>query len=102
VTAIAVRAPLRGTGLGAGRPVIGIYRRAPPHTEPMMNRATRPGPRLRASDASQMKHADALTLQARHSPFVVVTVQRLYGRYMVDSRVMPAYGQNRGASDGGK
>jgi len=52
---------------------------------------------------SQMKHADALTLQARHcSPFVVVAMQGLCGRYLVDSRVMRAYGQNRGASDGGK
>src|SRR5262249_7179558 len=37
---------------------------------------------------SQMKHADALTLQARHClPFVVIAVQRLYDRYVVDSRV---------------
>jgi hypothetical protein len=48
-----------------------------------------------------MKHADALTLQARHCfPFVVIAVQRPYGRYMVDSRVLRTYGQNRGASDG--
>ena len=52
---------------------------------------------------SQMKHADALTLQARHClPFVVIAVQRLYDRYVVDSRVIRGYGQNRGASDGDK
>jgi hypothetical protein len=51
---------------------------------------------------SQMKHADALTLKARHCLPFVVAVQRLYDRYMVSSRVMRAYGQNRGASDGDK
>ena len=52
---------------------------------------------------SQMKHADALILQARHClPCVVIAVRRLYDRNVVDSRVMHAYGQNRSASDGDK
>jgi hypothetical protein len=51
---------------------------------------------------SQMKHTDPLALKARHCLPFVDAVQRLYGRYMVDTRVMRAYEQNRGTSDSGK
>jgi hypothetical protein len=106
---------LRRAGFGAGRPVPGCIAGQPPDTKLMMNHGRRlvffTAPRSELGDGgdstriirSQMKHADALTLQARHClPFVVVAVQRLYGLYMMDSRVMRAYGQNRGASNGGK
>ena len=54
--------------------------------------------RQESDEARRRSHSPGEALLA----FVVIAVHRLYDRYVVDSRVMRAYGQNRGASDGGK